>query len=609
MIGCQTSSPSDYRFKQPEKKRWATRLSYLIAIGALSLVELLMFIVGSACNAAESTFESFEFPDFHDGKIVILGDTAVFAGTEVKSVGDGTVVEVPHYRTLDLRTRKLLSQSLQPVTSPQASGKGLNISREGSCAVGYQDSGFFTFSHAFRWTESTGPVDLGTLDPPNNASRSSYGTDANQDCSVVVGASNTTSDIIEHAFRWTQNGGMVDLGAPAGAGSSSRALGVSSNGTVIVGDAEFPAAGGTTRSGAFRWTGGTFQDLGSLEPNSLSLATGVSGDGTVIVGWSGITTASRAFRWTTQTQTMQPIGPLPGHLTAAATAVSDNGKIVVGISHPTFLQFQGVGLSWNQGTAFRWTQAKGIQELRQVFIDNGVDMTGVSLVSVTGMSPDGQWIGGDATTAQTGPGEIIGFLAQVCDADIGGPCKNATGAIPFTLGVNPNQLNVSAGQSASTTITVIPDAGFTQPVNFSCGGLPVGAGCSFNPMAVTPSGGPVNTTLTVSTNGGPVARLSSSASPTMFAYVMTPFVLIPIGMLIRRRGSDRRLLSIVTGCLVTLTLLGTLSCSSSDSPPPATNSSGGVPATGTPAGTSIVTVTASSGSGSSGVPVTLNVTR
>ena len=262
---------------------------------------------------------------------------------------------------------------------------------------------------------------------------------------------------------------MVDLGAPAGAGSSSRALGVSSNGTVIVGDAEFPAAGGTTRSGAFRWTGGTFQDLGSLEPNSLSLATGVSGDGTVIVGWSGITTASRAFRWTTQTQTMQPIGPLPGHLTAAAIAVSDNGKIVVGISHPTFLQFQGVGLSWNQGTAFRWTQAKGIQELRQVFIDNGVDMTGVSLVSVTGMSPDGQWIGGDATTAQTGPGEIIGFLAQVCDADIGGPCKNATGAIPFTLGVNPNQLNVAAGQSASTTITVIPDAGFTQPVNFSCG--------------------------------------------------------------------------------------------------------------------------------------------
>lgn len=36
---------------------------------------------------------------------------------------------------------------------------------------------------------------------------------------------------------------------------------------------------------------------------------------------------------------------------------------------------------------------------------------------------------------------------------------------------------------------------------------------------------------------------------------------------------------------------------------------GGVPATGTPAGTSTVTVTATSGSGNSGVPVTLTVTR
>jgi hypothetical protein len=94
----------------------------------------------------------------------------------------------------------------------------------------------------------------------------------------------------------------------------------------------------------------------------------------------------------------------------------------------------------------------------------------------------------------------------------------------------------------------------------------------------------------------------------MFAYGITPFVLISIGMLMRRGGSDRRLLSIAAGCFITLTLIGTLSCSSSDSPPPATNSNG-VPATGTPAGTSIVTVTASSGSASSGVPVTLNVTR
>jgi len=39
---------------------------------------------------------------------------------------------------------------------------------------------------------------------------------------------------------------------------------------------------------------------------------------------------------------------------------------------------------------FRWTQAAGLQDLRQLLSDNGADMTGVTLVSVTGISPDGQ---------------------------------------------------------------------------------------------------------------------------------------------------------------------------------------------------------------------------
>lgn len=60
--------------------------------------------------------------------------------------------------------------------------------------------------------------------------------------------------------------------------------------------------------------------------------------------------------------------------------------------------------------------------------------------------------------------------------------------------------------------------------------------------------------------------------------------------------------------VIALAVVGTMSCSSSDSPP-ATNSGGGTPATGTPAGTSNVTVTGTSGSSSTGVPVTLTVTR
>jgi uncharacterized membrane protein len=407
---------------------------------------------------------------------------------------------------------------------------------------------------------------------------------------------------------------MVDLGAPANGGPNSQAFGVSSNGTVIVGDADFPDPGNLISGKslqAFRWTqAGGFQNLNNSPEPTLSLATAVTGDGTVVVGQvRSSNNASSAVRWTVPPPpaqlVMQPIGPLPGHATAGATGVSDNGKIVVGISNPDFLQYRGPVLGWNSGTAFRWTERTGIQDLRQLLVDGGQDMTGITLVSALGMSPDGQWIQGQATTPQTGPNETVAFIAQVCDDDIGGTCSTAS-AVPFTLGAAPNQLSVPAGQSASTTITVTPNAGFTQPVSFSCGNLPVGAACSFNPATVTPAGGPVNTTLTISTDGGAVALLSPGGSSTMFAYVLTPFGLLLIGALWYRRRAD---VHTVWMAVLLTSVIAMASCSSSDSTPPATNSGGGPAATGTPAGTSTVTATATSGSNSNGVPITLTVTR
>jgi uncharacterized membrane protein len=550
---------------------------------------------------------------FITGKVVAKEiDGTLFISGRKTIRKNNTPVEQEVWYKFNVNTRTLTVQQLQPVGIPDAGGGGTNTNGDGSCVVGFQDAGFFTPFHASRWTEAAGPLDLGTLDTSNNASRSSFATDTSEDCSVVVGLSDITGGASQHAFRWTANGGLVDLTVPPGGGPNSRALGVSNNGTIVVGDADFPASG-FTRRGAFRWSGGSFQDLGASDPSVPSIATAVSGDGSVVVGQIGTTTVSSAFRWTTtQNPQLQPINPLPTHAAAAATAVSDNGKIVAGISHPTFLQYQGVVLGWNQGIAFRWTQAGGTKELRQLLIDKGVDMTGVNLVSVSGMSVDGQWIIGKATTPTTPQGEFVPYIVQYCDDDIGGPCSTTAGggAAPFTLGASPTQLTVSAGQNTSTTITVTPNAGFTQPVTFSCGGLPQGAACSFNPATLTPNGGPVNTTLTISTNGGAVALLSPNSSFAMFAYALTPFVILPVGLLLQRHEIQGRLFSIAVGFVAALTLVGMLSCSSSsDSPPPASNTGGTPPATGTPAGTSNVTVTASSGGGSTSVPVTLTVTR
>ncbi len=535
------------------------------------------------------------------GRLIILNDELNTAGGSETSIQQTQLLEAA-LQPFDLRGSRPTPTnrvSLQPSNLPTASGSGTNLSRDGSCAVGYQDAGFFTPFHALRWTQATGPIDLGTL-----GGVQSFATDTNQDCSVVVGYSDIAGGAVQHAVRWVSQGPIEDLNVPAGASGPSRALGVSSNGSVIVGEAEFPA-GAFTRKGAFRWAGGAFTDLTpGLNP---SIATAVSADGTVVVGKVGTSTTSSAFRWTTQNPVAQTIAPLTGHATAAATAVSDNGKIVAGISNLNFLDYQGVVLGWNSGTAFRWAESgpnAGTKDLNQLLAASGVNMSNVTLVYITGISPDGQWIQGRALRA--GQTETVAFIAQFCDENIVGGIGNcSTTAAPFTLGASPNQLNVSAGQSASTTITVTPNAGFAQPVTFTCSGLPQGTACSFSPAIVTPPA-TTSTTLTINTDGGPVALLSPGNSPTMLAYALTPFGLILIGGLWYRRRADDQ--SLWTGLLLVF-VIALASCSSSDSSTPPVNSGGGAPATGTPAGTSTVTVTASSGGSSSSLPVQLTVTR
>jgi hypothetical protein len=67
----------------------------------------------------------------------------------------------------------------------------------------------------------------------------------------------------------------------------------------------------------------------------------------------------------------------------------------------------------------------------------------------------------------------------------------------YALSVSASKLNVTAGAAGTITLTVSPENGFKQAVGFACSGLPSGASCSFNPMLVTPTSGPVNATLKI----------------------------------------------------------------------------------------------------------------
>ncbi|MGA2981738.1 MAG: chitobiase/beta-hexosaminidase C-terminal domain-containing protein [Terriglobales bacterium] len=169
------------------------------------------------------------------------------------------------------------------------------------------------------------------------------------------------------------------------------------------------------------------------------------------------------------------------------------------------------------------------------------------------------------------------------------PVASATYTIllpDFSLSsINPSSLTVEHGQSGNVTVTVTPVNGFSSAVSFTCSGLPAGASCSFNPTAVTPSGGSASTTLTVSTSSVATLRQPSVLFPG-------PAVALAFFCVAWRGKSRRRIRFASAMCLLGLVVMAGCGGSSGTSFTPIT---------------STVTVTASSGSLQHGAAFTLNV--
>jgi probable HAF family extracellular repeat protein len=166
----------------------------------------------------------------------------------------------------------------------------------------------------------------------------------------------------------------------------SWAYAVSADGSVVVGKSE-NAAG---RFHAFRWTeSGGMQDLGTLPGGRYSYAFAVSADGSVVVGWA--TNAAgydRAFRWTASGG-MQDLGTLGGDR-SWANGVSADGSVVVGAYE----------VGYNDDRAFRWTASGGMQDLNTTYaslLGNGSELR-----SAYAISPDGRYIVGRGWNAATG---------------------------------------------------------------------------------------------------------------------------------------------------------------------------------------------------------------
>lgn len=167
----------------------------------------------------------------------------------------------------------------------------------------------------------------------------------------------------------------------------------------------------------------------------------------------------------------------------------------------------------------------------------------------------------------------------------------------FTLSANPTSATVTGGQSATFTITVTPQNGFTEGVNLSCAVVPVGDSCSFSPSLVATQRGAATSTLTISTaplSGGMVFWHGGNNTWILLAGGLG---LLALPVFLARR---RRLLPALGMAVVITGGLVAVGCGGG-------GSSGG--GGGSSSQTSTITVTGTSRSASQSTNLTLTVTK
>jgi hypothetical protein len=170
--------------------------------------------------------------------------------------------------------------------------------------------------------------------------------------------------------------------------------------------------------------------------------------------------------------------------------------------------------------------------------------------------------------------------------------------------------SITAGGSASSTVTAASAGGFNQVVTLSCSSILLNGSaatvspptCTFNPSSIAGASG--NSTLTVSTTA---SSASMAPAATRFS---GPFyaILLPIvglGLMGARFDTGKRKwLGVVLACLMISSLILLAACSESSGHG---GTDGGGSGGGTPAGTYTITVSGSAGSAGHSTTVTLTV--
>jgi uncharacterized membrane protein len=315
--------------------------------------------------------------------------------------------------------------------------EALAISDDGRVIVGRSTSSSFPDEGFVR-------VEGDTLRPllgPGGAHVASEPRALTPDGSVVAGKIGTIGSSGE-AARWTQTTGWIGLGDLAGGGSFSQVLGISANGSLLVG-------WGSSDQGleSARWEGGAPIAMGDLPGGAVqSSAAAISADGSVIVGTGTSPEGQHVYQWMLPTG-MVPLGDLPGGAFASEPfAMTPDGSVIVGESTSSFgmeafrwskatgfvglgdlmggkfqslaldvsangARIVGFGTTGSGMEAFLWDSTQGMRRLADVLLALGAtSVARWQLTEATGISADGKTIIGNGTNPA---GVTEGWVARL----------------------------------------------------------------------------------------------------------------------------------------------------------------------------------------------------
>ncbi len=168
----------------------------------------------------------------------------------------------------------------------------------------------------------------------------------------------------------------------------------------------------------------------------------------------------------------------------------------------------------------------------------------------------------------------------------------------FNLSATPSSQTVSAGASTSYNVSITRTVGFTGAVTFSAAGLPAGATAGFSPNPASGNSSTVNVATTARGLLAPWPKLR--LPPATFSVRGWPLWAIGLLVLVllAHRTKTRRQAAVWIFAATVFIVLLVVACG---------GGTGSAPPRGTPAGTSTLTITGTSGSLTHTTTVTLTV--